>query len=46
MRGTNCAKHTFSCEWPRLSDSLSDLRKLFTSSGKAKKIDRQADRQS
>jgi hypothetical protein len=46
MRGTNCAKHTFSCEWPRLSDSLSDLRKLFTSSGKAKKVDRQADRQS
>src|SRR5258708_8823945 len=39
MRGTNCPRHTFSCEWPRLSDSLSDLRKLFTSSpsSKAKK---------
>jgi hypothetical protein len=40
MRGTNCPRHTFSCEWPRLSDSLSDLRKLFSS--KAKKVDRQS----
>jgi hypothetical protein len=42
IRGTNCLRHTFSCEWPRLSDSLSDLKKLFTSSGKAKKVDRQS----
>jgi hypothetical protein len=43
MRGTNCPRHTFSCEWPRLSDSLSDLRRLFTSSpSKAKKADRQS----
>jgi hypothetical protein len=41
MRGTNCPRHTFSCEWPRLSDSLSDLKKLFTSS-KARKADRQS----
>jgi hypothetical protein len=33
-----CVKHSFSCEWPRLSDSLNDLKKLFTSSpGKQKK---------
>jgi len=36
MRGTNCARHTFSCEWPRLSESLNDLKKLFTSSSSAK----------
>jgi hypothetical protein len=44
MRGTNCAKHTFSCEWPRLSDSLNDLKKLFTSSssGKARRADKQS----
>ncbi len=36
MRGTNCPHHNFSCEWPRLSDSLNDLKKLFTSSSSAK----------
>jgi hypothetical protein len=38
-RGANCARHTFSCEWPRLSESLDGLKKLFTSpsSTKAKK---------
>jgi hypothetical protein len=24
-----CPRHTFSCEWPRLSESISDLKKLF-----------------
>jgi hypothetical protein len=24
-----CPRHTFSCEWPRLSESLGDLKKLF-----------------
>jgi hypothetical protein len=38
MRGNaNCPRHTFSCEWPRLSDTVNDLKKLFSSSGKAKK---------
>jgi hypothetical protein len=37
-RNGDCVKHSFSCEWPRLSDGLSDLKKLFTSSpGKQKK---------
>lgn len=26
----NCAKGTFSCEWPRLSEGLDGLKKLFT----------------
>lgn len=30
-RGT-CKKGTFSCDWPRLSEGLSDLKKLFTPS--------------
>lgn len=37
-RGGECARHSFSCEWPRLSEGLSGLKKLFTSSpGKQKK---------
>jgi hypothetical protein len=36
MHGANCPQHTFSCSWPRLSDSLNDLKKLFTSSASAK----------
>jgi hypothetical protein len=35
-RGANCPQHTFSCDWPRLSDSLNDLKKMFTSSPPAK----------
>jgi hypothetical protein len=39
-RNGDCAKHSFSCEWPRLSESLSDLKKLFTASpGKQKRAD-------
>lgn len=34
----NCAQHSFSCDWPRLSESLKDLKKLFGSSpNKAKR---------
>jgi hypothetical protein len=35
----NCPRHNFSCEWPKLSDSLHELKKLFNSnaSSKAKK---------
>jgi hypothetical protein len=29
---TGCVKGSFSCEWPRLSDSLNDLKKLFGAS--------------
>ena len=29
-KGGNCAKGSFSCEWPRLSESLSELKKLFS----------------
>ena len=37
-RATNCAKDSFSCEWPRLSDGIKDIKKLFSSSpGKAKR---------
>jgi hypothetical protein len=35
---TNCARHTFSCDWPKLSESIKDLKKLFSSSpSKAKR---------
>jgi len=36
IRGTNCQQHTFSCEWPKLSDTLNDLKRLFTPSSPAK----------
>jgi len=32
IRAGNCAKGSFSCEWPRLSEGLNDLKKLFGSS--------------
>jgi len=31
IRAAHCAKNAFSCEWPRLSQGLDDLKKLFTS---------------
>ncbi len=35
-KATNCARHSFSCDWPRLSEGIKDLKKLFGSSqGKA-----------
>jgi hypothetical protein len=35
---TNCARHTFSCDWPKLSEGFKDLKKLFSSSSsKAKR---------
>jgi hypothetical protein len=38
LRANNCAQHSFSCDWPRLSEGIKDLKKaLFGStSGKAK----------
>ncbi|MBR0716395.1 hypothetical protein [Bradyrhizobium liaoningense] len=36
-RPKNCAKGSFSCEWPRLSEGLNELKKLFSPpSGKKK----------
>ena len=32
IKASNCAKNAFSCEWPRLSQSIDDLKKLFGSS--------------
>ncbi len=32
----NCPRHNFSCEWPRLSGSLSELKKLFNSNAPSK----------
>jgi hypothetical protein len=29
IKASNCAKNAFSCEWPRLSQSIDDLKKLF-----------------
>ena len=34
--GPNCPRHTFSCEWPRLSEGLSGLKRLFNASPTAK----------
>ena len=28
-RATNCAKDSFSCEWPRLSEGFKEIKKLF-----------------
>jgi hypothetical protein len=43
-KATPCARHSFSCDWPRLSESISELKKLFSPSpskanspGKAKR---------
>ena len=30
QKSAPCTKGSFSCEWPRLSESLSDLKKLFS----------------
>jgi hypothetical protein len=30
IRAAHCAKNAFSCEWPRLSQGLDDLKKLFS----------------
>src|ERR1700742_1867540 len=38
-RARYCAKHTFSCEWPRLSEGIKDFKKMLfrSSSNKAKR---------
>jgi len=37
IKASNCAKNTFSCEWPRLSQGIDDLKKLFGSQPSKKK---------
>jgi hypothetical protein len=32
----NCPPHSFSCDWPRLSEGLNDLKRLFSSPSPAK----------
>ena len=31
IRAANCARSSFSCDWPRLSETVNDLKKLFSS---------------
>ena len=31
-KDANCARHSFSCDWPRLSEGIKDLKKLFGAS--------------
>jgi hypothetical protein len=35
-KDTNCPKHSFSCEWPRLSEGIRDIKKLFGASPQGK----------
>ena len=30
VRAANCARSSFSCDWPRLSETVNDLKKLFS----------------
>lgn len=32
IKDTNCTRHSFSCEWPRLSEGINDLKSLFGAS--------------
>jgi hypothetical protein len=36
---TSCARHSFSCDWPRLSEGIKDIKRVLfgSSSGKAKR---------
>ena len=29
IRAAQCAKNQFSCEWPRLSEKVNEMKKLF-----------------
>jgi hypothetical protein len=41
LKRGDCAQHRFSCEWPRLSEGLNDLKKLFSSQpSRTKRADR------
>jgi hypothetical protein len=36
IKATNCAQHSFSCEWPRLSEGIKDLKKALFGSPPSK----------
>jgi hypothetical protein len=36
LKASNCASHSFSCDWPRLSEGLSDLKKALFGSSSSK----------
>jgi hypothetical protein len=39
-KAAECARHSFSCEWPHLSDSIDDLKKLLFGSSATSKAKR------
>jgi hypothetical protein len=39
-KGGDCAHHSFSCEWPRLSEGINDLKKLLFGSSTPSKAKR------
>jgi hypothetical protein len=39
-KATDCARHSFSCEWPRLSEGIDDLKKLLFGPSSASKAKR------
>ena len=36
LKASNCANHSFSCDWPRLSEKLNDLKKVLFGSSSSK----------
>jgi hypothetical protein len=36
MKTANCAQHSFSCDWPRLSEGIKDLKKALFGSPSSK----------
>jgi hypothetical protein len=36
LKASNCASHSFSCDWPRLSEKLNDLKKVLFGSSSTK----------
>jgi hypothetical protein len=36
LRASNCAQHSFSCDWPRLSEGIKDLKKALFGSPSSK----------
>jgi hypothetical protein len=36
IRSTGCPRHSFSCEWPRLSEGIKDLKKVLFGSSSSK----------
>ena len=36
LKASNCANHSFSCDWPRLSEGIKDLKKALFGSSQSK----------